>query len=149
MGAVTGASGGGNMRAKVHWSVYLPAGLVAALWGALALWAAQAGAETILTLALLVEAGAVPVLLVMAWLRARGRVLEIGSQGLFLQTGMLRPVKLGAALSMVEAVEAHRSLLQRLLGAGTVEIRLKGGASWRLDDMADPEALVAGFKQHK
>jgi membrane protein YdbS with pleckstrin-like domain len=137
------------MRAKVHWSVYLPAGLVAALWGALALWAAQAGAETILTLALLVEAGAVPVLLVMAWLRARGRVLEIGSQGLFLQTGMLRPVKLGAALSMVEAVEAHRSLLQRLLGAGTVEIRLKGGASWRLDDMADPEALVAGFKQHK
>jgi hypothetical protein len=137
------------MRAKTHWSIYLPAFLVAVLWGGLALWAARAGAETVLTLALLVEAGAVPVLLLMAWLRARGRVLEIGSQGLFLQTGMLRPVKLGAALSMVEALEAHRSLLQRLLGAGTVEIRLKGGASWRLDDMAAPEAIVACFEKHK
>ena len=137
------------MRAKTHWSIYLPAGLVAVLWGGLAFWAARAGAETVLTLALLVEAGAVPVLLLMAWLRARGRMLEIGSQGLFLQTGMLRPVKLGAALAMVEAVEAHRSLLQRLLGAGTVEIRLKGRAAWRLDDMAAPEEIVACFEKHK
>lgn len=122
---------------RTHWSIYLPALLVSLIWGALLVWA-DAQEPTLVSvrwLALVIEAFFVPALYFAAWVRAWGSEFVLG-EGLYVRKSGFKSEKIGAALSMVERVCVRQSLLQRLLGAGTLDIYLKGGRVISLSDMA-------------
>ena len=142
---------GVGMRSQRHWSIYLPALFIAILWSAILIWAdaQEPRLETIRALALLVEAVAVPLLYLRAYLRGRGAEVLINSQSLYVSTGGFKPERLGADLVYVEALQISRSFLQRLVGAGRVQISLQGGRRFVLDDMSDPEGLRTAFQTVK
>ncbi len=101
--------------------------------------------ETIRALGLLVEAVAVPLLYLRAFFRGRGAEVLLNSQSLYVSTGGFKPERLGADLTYVEALQVRQSLLQRMVGAGTVRVMLTGGRQFVLDDMSDPVGLKEMF----
>ncbi|MEQ9520284.1 MAG: PH domain-containing protein [Parvibaculum sp.] len=139
------------MRSQRHWSIYLPALFIAILWSAILIWAdtQEPRLETLRALALLVEAVAVPLLYLRAFFRGRGSEVLIHSQSLYVSTGGFSPERLGADLVYVETLEVSRSLLQRLVGSGRIQITLQGGRCFTLDDMSEPEALRTAFQNAK
>lgn len=133
---------------RTHWSIYLPALMVSILWAALLIWADMQEPKLVSVrwLAVVIEAFFVPALYLAAWLRARGNEFVLGD-GLYVRKGGLRGEKFGAALSMVESVSLRQSILQRLLGAGTLDIRLKGGRLVSLTDMGEVRNAVRVFDE--
>ena len=133
---------------RTHWSIYLPALLVALLWGVLLVWAdaQEPKLVSVWWLALVIEAFFVPGLYLAAWLRARGNEFTLGS-GLYVRKGGFRSEKLGVALSMVDDVSLRQSILQRWLGAGTLDVRLKGGRVVSLADMGNVKKAVNVFEE--
>lgn len=133
---------------RTHWSIYLPALLVSLLWGALLIWADSQEPKlmSVRWLALVIEAFFVPALYLAAWLRARGNEFVL-SDSLYICQGGFRSEKLGVTLAMVDSVSLRNSLLQRWLGAGTLDITLKGGRVVSLSDMGRARKAVEAFAE--
>lgn len=132
------------MQSRRHWSVYVPALTISILWAGILFWAdrREPPLETLRLLALLVEAVAVPLLFLWAFLRGRGAEIGVSPQSLYVSTGGFRPEKVSADIGFVSNVRVSRSLLQRLLGAGSLEIVMEGDRRLVLDDMSAPEAVA-------
>lgn len=137
------------MRSERHWSIYLPALLISFLWAGVLFWSDrhEPPLVTLRFFALVVEAIIVPALFAWAFFRGRRSEVRLSGESLFVSTGGRRPEKIGADLRFVENVRVAQSALQKLVGAGRVEIHLAGGRRLVLDDMSKPHAISAAIEQ--
>ncbi len=131
------------MRSERHWSIYLPALSIAILWAGILFWAdrREPPLETLRLLALAVEAVAVPVLYLWAFLRARGSEIVVSSDAISLSTGGRRPIDVSADITSVSSVTIAQSYVQKLVDAGQVQINLSDGRQFVFDDMSAPVRL--------
>ena len=139
-----GAGHAEPLVAGAHWSIFLPAAVVALLWAAIYLWANgwTPRLSGIASLSLAVEAIIVPLLILHAWGRTWALGVRVGARGLEARAGFPRRQRIEVGAREISSVRFRQTPLQRLLGAGSIELRMESGASIRLDDL-DRAAEVA------
>lgn len=137
------------VSARAHWTIYLPTLVVALVWAGIYGWAysRDPGLEGLASVALLVEALGVPVLLFAAALRARVLTVELRKEGreLYLRSGVLRARDVGIGLSEIAHVRVRRSFPQRLLGGGALDIMTLSGERVFVADLDRPELVAAAI----
>lgn len=141
--------------ARAHWTIYLPTFVVAAVWAAVHLWAAlhEPPLASLRALSLAVELLAVPTLLFFAVLRARILTVEVkvrsdgegratGARELYLREGFGSPRELRIGADEIAFVRVRRSLVQRLLGGGALDVRTMSGERVWIGDLDAPDAVA-------
>lgn len=141
--------------AGAHWTIYLPALVVALVWLAIFTWATfhEPPLSGLRALALAVVALGTPVLIFAAALRARLLSVAIWPKGregteaaaereLVLRDGFARPRSLRVGAREIASIRVRRSLPQRLLGGGALEIRMLSGERVLIADLDQPDALA-------
>lgn len=129
---------------RAHWSVFLPALLVAALYGAswLVLDAIGHGGGALARLVFLVLVAAPPLLVAHAFLRFHSAGVTVTRKHILVARGWPRQAAERIPLAEVESVSVRASLIARMLGAGSLHIRLWDGRDIDARDLADPHELV-------
>jgi len=130
-----------TVRFKAHWTIFLPALIVALLYGGLWLFLLVLGkSDTALARILqLVLFLVVPVLLVRAYLRFASFGLLIGRHALTYRRGWIRPGWHRLQMNALTGVRASANPLGRLLGGGALIITRLDGGDITLYDVAFPE----------
>ena len=148
-----GRSGGADpvatFVARAHWSIFLPALVVALLWGLVYLladnWTPRLSG--IASVSLVVEAVIVPLLFLHAWGRAYVLGLRVGGRGLEARAGFPRRGVIEVGAREIAELDFGQSPLQRYFGAGRLDIRTESGARIRLDDLADAKAAAGAVRR--
>ncbi len=146
-------------RATAHWTIYLPTLAVGLVWLCIFAWAELHNPPLagLRSLALAVEALGVPLLLSSAVLRARILTVEIWPRGregtaaaaereLVLRDGFARPRSLRVGAPEIAAIRVRRSLPQRLLGGGALDLKMLSGERVFIADLDDPEAIAHALR---
>lgn len=130
--------------ARAHWSVFLPAVIVAALYGIawLGLDAAGRTGGALGRLVFLVLLMAPPLLVAHAFLRFYSAGVTVTRKYILVARGWPHYTAERIPLAEVESVTERRSLMSRLLGAGSLHIRLWDGRDVDARDLADPREVV-------
>jgi len=135
--------------ARAHWTIYLPSLVVALVWAAIYGWAVTRDPvlSGLSSVALLVEALGVPLLLLAAALRARVLRVELrkGGRELYLRSGVLRARDVGIGLAEIAHVRVRHSIPQRVLGGGALDIRLLSGDRIVMTDLDNPAYIAAAI----
>lgn len=128
-------------RHKAHWTIFLPAIIVALLYGGLwvSLLAAGKGDTALARLLLLVLLMVVPVLLVRAYLRFQSFGLLIGRQALTYRRGWVRPRWHRIYMDRLASARAVLNPFSRIFGGGALELTRTDGRKFRLYDLEAPE----------
>lgn len=131
----------GLARHEAHWTLFLPAIIVALLYGGLwvSLLAAGKGDTALARVLLLVLLMVVPVLLVRAYLRFQSFGLLIGRQALTYRRGWVRPRWHRIQMDSLASVRAVLNPLNRLFGGGALEFTGVDGRKFRFYDLKAPE----------
>jgi len=131
-------------EARAHWSVFLPALIVAALYGVawLGLDANERAGGALGRLVFLVLLTAPPLLTAHAFLRYYSAGVTVTRKHILVARGWPRYTAERIPLSDVESVTERHSLMARLAGAGGLHIRLWDGRDVDARDLADPHQLV-------
>lgn len=129
---------------EAHWSLFLPAILVGALYGAswLALDATGRSGGALARLVFLVLVAAPPLLLGHAFLRFYSVGVAATRNFILVARGWPHQSAERIPLSEVESVSVRSSLISRLLGAGSLHIRLWDGRDIDARDLARPQKIV-------
>ena len=135
--------------ARAHWSIFLPAMVVAFIWALIYLWADNwtPRLSAIASLSLAVEGIVVPLLLIHAWGRAHVLGLRVGRRGLEARAGFPRREVIEVGAREIAELDFRQAPLQRYFGAGRLDIRTESGARIRLDDLADAGAAAAAVRR--
>jgi membrane protein YdbS with pleckstrin-like domain len=130
-----------TVRFKAHWTLFLPALVVALLYGGLWLFllASGKGDTALARLMLLVLLLIVPVLLVRAYLRFASFGLLIRRQAIIYRRGWLRPRWRRVKLDSLSGVRPVLSPLGRLFGGGALVLTRLDHGDIRLYDVERPE----------
>ena len=125
-----------------------PSVLVALVWACIWVWAAhrEPALGGIKSLALAVEVIGVPCLLFFAAVRAR--ILSASVQGngvLTLRSGFLRPREISIGLLEIVSVRVRRSLMQRMLGGGALDVKTMSGERVLVNDLDHPDEIAAAL----
>jgi len=131
-------------EAGAHWSLFLPAILVGALYGAgwLGLDVTGRGGGALARLVFLVLVAAPPLLLGHAFLRFYSAGVVVTAEHILVARGWPHQTAERIPLSEVESVSVRASLLSRLLGSGSLHIRLWDGRDVDARDLARPQDIV-------
>jgi len=136
-------------EAHAHWSIFLPAGLVAALysgaWGLLKI--AGYGDDDLGRLVFMVVVIAPPLLVAQAFLRYYSIGLAVTRRHVLLVKGWPRTSGRQIALADIVVVDVSSGVLGRWLGVGGVHLLLKNGQRLRVSDLANPEAIAEEIRQ--
>ena len=129
-----------RQRFRAHWTIFLPALVVACLYGGLWLFfvAAGKGDTALARLLLIVAVVGAPLLLAQAFLRHLSFGLAVGPRGLWYRRGWLRPRWRRVPLAQIARIDTALGLAGRLFGGGALVVRLKTGERLRLDDVRAP-----------
>lgn len=130
---------------RAHWSLFLPTPIVAAVYGGAWLYVettALAGGA-LARLLFLVMLLAPPLLLAYAFLRYYSTGAALTRHHLLLSRGWPHVGGEEIALSEIEAVTVRETWLGRLLGAGTLHVRLRDGGAIATRDLAAPGDFAA------
>lgn len=132
---------GNSPRFQAHWTIFLPAIVVAALYGGawVFLLLAGKGEGALATLCLLVLLLVVPVLLVRAFLRYASFDLRVDDFSLKYRRGWFRPHWHKVRLDEVTGAHAVLSPVGRMLGGGALVLAREAGRPIRLNDVDSPE----------
>lgn len=130
-----------TVRFNAHWTLFLPAFVVAGLYGGLwvFLLASGKGDTALARLMLLVLLLIVPVLLVRAYLRYVTFGLLIRRYALVYRRGWWRPRWRRIKLENISEVRPVLSPLGRLFGGGALDLTRIDHADIRLHDIDGPE----------
>jgi uncharacterized membrane protein YdbT with pleckstrin-like domain len=132
-----------------HWSVFLPALLVAILYGVLWLLLdlTGRGSGALARLIFLVLIAAPPLLLAHAFLRFYSTGVAVTRQHILVARGWPRHMGEQIPLKDVESATLRVSRLSRLLGVGGIHIRLWDGNAIDARDLADPSDVVETIRK--
>jgi hypothetical protein len=130
-----------SMHFKAHWTLFLPALVVALLYGGLWVFLLVTGkGDTALArIMLLVLMLIVPVLLVRAYLRFASFGLLIRQQAVIYRRGWLRPRWRRVKLESLSGVRPVLSPLGGVFGGGALVLTRLDGGDIRLYDVDGPE----------
>lgn len=130
-----------GLRFQAHWTIFLPAITVAALYAGVwvFLLLAGKGESALATLCLLVVLLVVPVLLARACLRYVSFDLRIDADALRYRRGWFRPHWHKLGLDEVSGARAVLSTAGRMLGGGALVLTREVGPPVRLNDVDSPE----------
>lgn len=131
-------------EAGAHWSLFVPALLVAVLYGAgwLALETTGRGGGALSRLVFLVLLAAPPLLIAHAFLRFHSAGVMVTGEHILVARGWPHQSGEQIPLSEVESVSVRASLLSRLLGSGSLHIRLWDGRDIDARDLSRPQDIV-------
>jgi uncharacterized membrane protein YdbT with pleckstrin-like domain len=134
----------GTARHKAHWTIFLPAIIVTALYGGswLLLLAAGKGDTALARILLLVLLMVVPILFVRAYLRFQSFGLLIGRQALTYRRGWVRPRWHRIQIDNLVSVRAVPTPFSRIFGGGALEITGIDGRKFRLYNLKTPENVA-------
>lgn len=127
-----------------HWTIFMPAIVVAVLYGGvwLFLLAAGKGDSALAKIMLLVLLLVVPALLVRAYLRFAVFGVLVGQDFVAYRQGWFRPRWKRLRLDEVTGVKASLSPLGKLLGGGELVLTRAAEKPLRLCDIAEPEVAA-------
>jgi membrane protein YdbS with pleckstrin-like domain len=130
-----------TVRFKAHWTLFLPALVVALLYGGVwvFLLASGKGDTALARLMLLVLVLIVPVLLVRAFLRFASFGLLIRRQAIIYRRGWLRPRWRRVKLESLSSVRPVMSPLGRIFGGGALVLKRLDDSDIRLYDVEGPD----------
>jgi len=143
-----GAAGDAVASARVHASVFAPALAVGAIYGGawLALAAYGRGEEDFARLLLLIFAVGTPLLLAHAWLRYRAAGITVAGDAVVVARGWPYGTARSLPFADVAGVDVRRSPLGRLLGTGTLVVRLRDGEHLSVGDIGQPERIAEALR---
>lgn len=130
--------------AQVHASVFAPAVVVAVLYGGawLAFAAQGRSGEDFARLLLLICAIGTPLLLAHALMRFRSARIELGPGAVTVSRGWPHGPARAIPIGDVVSVRVRRSVLGRLFGTGSLELRLRDGEDLAVGDLGQPERIA-------
>lgn len=134
------------LEAKGHWSVFLPALVIAALYGGIWAWfairGAHDGALARAALSICVIGG--PVLFVYAFLRFNSTHVGLYADRVLIEQGWPHRREFSLSAEAIVDVETRYSPVGRLFGGGTLIVHSRGGGHHSVADLGAPDA-VAGW----
>lgn len=137
------------LTVRAHWTIYLPSLVVALVWAGVYGWAVtrEPALDGLASVALLVEALGVPLLLIFAALRARVLRVELCKAGkeLYLRTGVLRARDVTIGLDEIAHARVRRSIPQRFLGGGALDIVTLSGERIFVADLDHPDLVATAI----
>ncbi|MBL4757116.1 MAG: PH domain-containing protein [Rhizobiales bacterium] len=137
-------------EAHAHWSIFLPAIIVAFLyaliWGFLKITGFGDGALGRLIFLVLVIAP--PLLIAQAFLRYYSIGIALTQKHVLLARGWPRTVGRQIALRDIVVVEVNSGILGRWMGAGGIHLLLRNGQRLGISDLADPENIADLIRQN-
>lgn len=133
-------AGGERPYYRAHWTIFLPACVVAFLYGAvlIVLLIVGKGDTDLAVIILLVLLLLVPLLLVGAYLRYASLGLRIGPDYVAYRHGWLRPRWKRLRLDEVSSAKVSHGLLGDMLGGGDLVMARYAGRPVRLRDLNRP-----------
>lgn len=136
-------------RFQAHWTIFLPALVVAIIYGGVwvFLLLAGKGESALATLCLLVLLLIVPVLLVRAFLRYATIDLRIDDLSLNYRRGWFRPHWHKISLDELSGARAILSPVGSIFGGGALELTPEVGRPIRLNDIESPEHAARKVSQ--
>lgn len=134
---------------KAHWTIFLPALVVAVLYGSvlLILLASGKGDTDIAKIMLLVLMLVVPLLLVRAYLRYASLGVQIGHDYIAYRQGWLRPRWKRLRVDDAAGATVRYGAAGSVLGGGDVVLVRRVGDPVHLLDVAEPEKLARQVRQ--
>lgn len=135
-------------EAHAHWSIFLPALIVAALYAAL--WAgfkyAGSGDGALGRLLFLVLVLAPPLLIAQAFLRYFSIGVALTEHHVLLVRGWPRTTGRQISLDDVVVVEVNSGFIGQYLGVGGLHFLLRNGQRVGVSDLADPENIAGKIR---
>ena len=130
-----------------HWTIYLPALVVALTWGVVYFWAGwhEPPLMVVARIALIIEGVVVPLLLLHAFMRARVLRAAVGEGALQAVWGFPMRRRLELALVDIGVAQVRRAAMQRWFGGGALAIITRQGARHLIADLAEPEEVAAAI----
>lgn len=134
---------------RAHWTIFLPAIIVALLYGGvlLVLLVSGKGDTDLAKIMLLVLMLVVPLLLVRAYLRFASLGVQIGQDYIAYRQGWLRPRWRRLRLDDTAGATIRYGLAGKLLGGGDVVFIRRVGNPVHVHDIARPEKLARQVRQ--
>lgn len=134
-------------RSGAHWTIFLPSLAVAASWGLVYAWAVsrEPPLPTIASIALVIEAAVVPMLLLHASLRAHVLSAEVTPGEVRLVSGFPFRRRIVLPLADITLAQVRRSITQRKFGGGALALITRQGSRHLVADLADPDAISAAI----
>ncbi len=134
---------------RVHWTVFLPTVVIAALYGGLWLWftEVQGASGGVSRAAILVVAVGVPLLLVHAGLRFVNGRLELGADELVARPGWPVRRERHVTYSHVVDLRLRRGLIGRLVDVGSLIVVDHNGDRTVMPDLAEPARVMAAVSK--
>jgi len=137
-------------EAHAHWSIFLPALIVALLyalvWAFLKIIGYGDGALGRLIFLVLVIAP--PLLIAQAFLRYYSIGIALTENHVLLARGWPRTVGQQYALGDIVVVEVNSGFFGRWMGAGGIHLLLRNGQRIGISDLADPESIADLIRQN-
>lgn len=134
--------------ARAHWSLFVPAIVIAVLYGLvwLAMELGGRGDGALAKLVFIVFIVAPPLLFVFAFLRYFSTGVGVTESGVLVARGW--PHREGEVIPLddIVAVDAQQSWVSRRLGSGTVRLLLRDGELIRVQDIADPQVIAGAIE---
>lgn len=136
--------------AGAHWSLFLPALLVAVIYGAawLLLDFGGFGDGALARLIFLVLVAAPPLLWGHAFLRFYSIGVAVTPEHVLIARGWPHHDAIRIPLSEIESATMRTSWLARILGAGSIHIRLWDGSDIDVYDLERPRRVVEIIREH-
>ncbi len=137
------------MRSVSHWSVFLPAVFVCALYGGVWLWmlSQDRGDGAIARLMLLVCVVIVPLLLVHAFLRYMSTCVTVTKSAVILERGWPRRMPITVVFGDVSEIGTSRPVFGRLFGSGALILSTRRNKRFVVGDLEDPEGLAETLRR--
>ena len=139
----------GQAATGAHWTICLPALVVALTWTGVYFWAGwqEPPMHAIQAIALVIDAIVAPLLLVHAVLRARVLRARVSGGYLEVERGFPFRQRLRIALGEVVLAQVRRSPAQRYLGGGALALIERSGKRHLVADLARPEEIAAAINE--
>lgn len=130
-----------------HWTIYLPALVIAFTWGVVYFWSnwQEPPLLVVARIALIIEGMVVPLLLLHAFMRARVLRASVGEGALLAVWGFPMRRRLALPLGDIAAAQLRRPAMQRWFGGGALAIITRQGARHLIADLAEPEKVAAAI----
>lgn len=130
-----------------HWTIYLPAFVVALTWAVVYFWATwqEPPLRAVASIALIIEGVVVPLLLLHAFLRARVLRAEVAEGTLHMVQGFPVRRRLDLALGDIAVAQVRRGAMQRSFGGGALAIIARQGTRHLIADLAEPDKVATAI----
>ena len=136
---------------RAHWQLFIPTLVIAILYGMglLFLWMTGRSGGALFRLFAIVLAVGIPLLATHAFLRYETLCLHLGAKNLRIHVGWPKDTPIEIPYKLIDSLKVKRGLSGRLMGGGTVLIKLTAGNQVAVADLKEPEKVADAFEAER